>query len=206
MSLTARATGGGGDFAPCPSGTHVARCCWLIDLGVQESELYGARHKVLLGWELPTELIQEGDRAGEPFFISQFYTMSLHEKAKLREHLEAWRDKQFTEEELDGFDLRNILGKPCVLTVVHKQQGEKIRARVGGVSSMLKGMDCPPQVNPNRVVDFDDLESGDYADLPEWVRDVIDKGIHPDAYKAQQLNAPVAAAEDAGYDLTDPPF
>jgi len=194
MGLIAR-NKGGGDFKPAPSGSHPARCCWMIDLGVQPSELYGAKHQVLIGWELPTELIEEGERAGEPYFISNFYTMSLHAKANLRLHLEAWRGREFTEAELEGFDLRNILDKPCMLTVGHKKKDNgDIRAKVIGVSSLPKGLECPPRVNPLREYDGEDPDQEAYEALPEWLQEIISKGKHPNEHKAEQLDP--APAED----------
>ncbi|MHA1379626.1 MAG: hypothetical protein ACTSRG_14730 [Candidatus Helarchaeota archaeon] len=45
--------------------------------------------------------------------------MSLHAKATMRKFLESWRGKKFTKEELEGFDLQKILGKPCQLQIIH---------------------------------------------------------------------------------------
>ena len=66
MGLVASSTGTFKSVAP---GTYPARCIKLIDLGTQESDYNGkvnVAHKVLVVWELPTELIIEGDCAGQP--------------------------------------------------------------------------------------------------------------------------------------------
>ena len=39
-----------------------------------------------------------------------------------------------------GFDLVNILGKPCMVTVAHNEKG---KAKVIGVSGLPKGVTCP---------------------------------------------------------------
>lgn len=178
MGLTARNTGGG-DFKPCPAGSHVARCCWLVDLGYQKSQ-FGTKHQVLIGWELPEEMIEEGDRAGEPYFISSFYTVSLHEKSKLRPHLEAWRGREFTEEEQNAFDLRNILDKSCLLSVTHKKKEDgTVRAQVTGVSALPRGLKCPERINPLRLYNQDQPDPEVYEALPEWVQKKIEEAVPP---------------------------
>src|SRR5687768_9859188 len=140
--------GGGGTFEQAPVGAHIARCIALIDIGTHHGEYEGVpnvRHQVIVKWELPGELIQDGEFAGKPFTVSEFYTLSLGEKANLRKALTAWRGKEFTEDELKGFDLKNVLNKPCMLQV---GRNKKDRAKVQAVMSLPKGMTCPEQVNP----------------------------------------------------------
>lgn len=191
MSLTARSNGGG-DFKPAPAGSHAARCCWLIDLGHQDGP-YGIKHQALIGWELPTELIEDGDRAGEPYFVSRFYTLSLHEKASLRHDLENWRGRSFTDAELDGFDLRAVVGQPCLLTIAHKEKkGGGISARVAGVTSLPKGMKCPEQVNPSLVFDMDKPDAAVLEALPEWLRETIGKALERNGGKATSAPPPIS--------------
>src|SRR5262245_51935946 len=107
----------GGDFTPPPAGTHAAICYRLVDLGTQMGEYKGQpkeQHKIVVSWELVDENMDDG----KPFSIHQRYTFSLHEKAKLRADLESWRGRTFTEEELNAFDLENLLGKPCLVSIV----------------------------------------------------------------------------------------
>tara|TARA_R110000868_G_scaffold163731_1_gene396054 strand:- start:895 stop:1512 length:618 start_codon:yes stop_codon:yes gene_type:complete len=183
--------GGGKEFPKIPVGTHVARCIRVIDIGTQEGQYQGEKtraHKVVIGWELPDELIPDGDYQGQPFFISEFYTASLNEKAKLRGHLANWRGRDFTPEELSGFDLANVLGKPCMISVVLSESG---KTKVGGVMALPKGMQVPPQANPtvhfslddfNQTV-FDGLTKGMKAKIiasPEYQR-VVGAGRAPAA-------------------------
>src|ERR1700685_4504260 len=96
----------GGDFEQPPIGTHMARCVRVIDIGTQRGEYQGKvniRRQCIIAWELPTELMSEGDSAGKPFIVSRFYTASLGKKANLRADLQNWRGREFTEEELSGF-------------------------------------------------------------------------------------------------------
>jgi hypothetical protein len=165
--------GGGKDFPKIPLGTHVARCIRVIDIGTQEGQWKGETTrapKVVIGWELPLELIPDGEYQGQPFFISEFYTASLNEKAKLRGHLANWRGRDFTPEELGGFDLANILGKPCMLSMVMSETG---KTKVGGVMALPKGMQVPPQVNPTVHFSLADFNQAAFDGLTKGMKGKI---------------------------------
>jgi hypothetical protein len=150
---------GGKDFTPAPVGNHLGRCIKLIDLGTQFGEYQGqptSSRKVAISFELPNELMAEGEFAGKPFIVTKIYTASLSEKANLRKDLVNWRGREFTPEELSGFESKNILGKPCMVNVTHTDKG---KAKVSGVSALPRGFECPPQVN--RSVYFS-LESKEF--------------------------------------------
>lgn len=150
---------GNGNFEQAPAGTHLGRCIKLVDIGTQKGEYQGQatfKRQIIIGWELPSELMQTGEYAGQPFTVSKFYTASLSEKANLRKDLENWRGRAFTDEELRGFDMKNILGKPCMLSIV---LNDKNNARVGGVMAAPKGMSLPEIVSK---VTYFSLEEGEF--------------------------------------------
>jgi hypothetical protein len=173
---------GGGDFTPAPAGTHVARCIKLIDIGTHHGEYQGTpnvRNQVIVQWELPNETMEiEGEQ--KPFVVSQFYTNSLSEKANMRKDLEAWRGKQFATDELMGFDLMNILGKPCMLTVLHEIKDGKTKGKVSGVTAMPKGMQCPAQVNESFSFWIDEWNDNKFAALSEGFKRLV---MESDEYK-----------------------
>lgn len=104
-------------FSPAPEGLHQAVCCDVVELEAEVNKFTGQlQNKVRIVWEIDT--IDE--KAGRPFEVSQRYTNSLHEKAKLRIHLEAWRGRRFTDEELKGFDLEKLIGANCQIQVAQK--------------------------------------------------------------------------------------
>lgn len=204
MSLIVKDSGGT-SYPPIEAGTYPARCVGLIDLGLQHNDYNGKdREMVRIVWELPTELIHdsEGDK---PRWISKPYTASLHEKATLRKDLDAWRGKPFDKEELKGFELRNIINAPCLLTIVHQQgQTGSTYAKVSGVSRVMRGMAVPPLVNPTFCVDL----SQDNAEevlitLPQWMQDEVKKSPTwaERAQKSSVINATVI--EDVSEDEED---
>lgn len=162
-------------FTPAPVGTHVARCFRIVDLGTQHGEYAGRptrRNQILVSWELPEELI-ETEEGKRPITASRFYTNSLSEKANLRQDLEAWRGRTFTEAELDRFDLESILGKPCLLTIVSKEGG---KTKVAGVSGLPKNMQCPPQVNSSFTLWLDeDFDIEKFEALSDGIKNIVKK-------------------------------
>lgn len=143
----------GQQFKPPPAGNHAAICYRFIDLGTQLVEWKGTQktqRKVLISWELPTELMIDGDLAGKPFTIGRKYTWSMSEKSSLRHDLEAWRGRAFTNDDFAGpqrFNVKNILGKACLINVVHTEKDGNTYANIGGVSPIPRGMAIPDGVN-----------------------------------------------------------
>lgn len=124
MSFIVREKSSESTFKPVPPGTHLARCYRIVDLGTQETNYQGkvsTQRKMMIQFEVHGQ-DDDGNalvtRAGEPMSISKNYTVSLGEKARLRQDLISWRGKAFTPEELKGFELKNLLGVWCMLSVV----------------------------------------------------------------------------------------
>lgn len=172
MPLIAKAGAGEGTFTPVPEGSHVARCIGLYDIGTQYNERYDKWNpQCIVQWEIPGHTV-ETERGNMPLTISKFYSVYLTEKANLYKDLIAWRGKKFTDDELARFDLQNLLGKTCLLSVVHV--GDK--ARVQAVAALPNGVTCPPAEHEQQVYDMaDDPEGKRYLDLPEWIRNQIEK-------------------------------
>lgn len=201
---------GGGSFTPPPAGTHIARCVSIIDIGMQHGEYQGkptAREQCIVGFELPEEMMEATeDRDARPFMASEFYTKSLNEKAKLRHHLESWRGRAFTDDELAGFDLRNILDKPCQLTIIHerKQNGD-IRAKITGITPLHKSMQCPARVGDLVFFDIDDPDMDLFNGFGDGMKALIQKSENWKALQARNGRgvggrSQPAAHEPGGYD------
>lgn len=156
-------------FENVKPGTYPARCVKIVDIGTQHGEYQGkptVRRKNVITWELPDELRDDG----KPMIISKFYTTSLGEKATLRRDLVNWRGREFTAAELRDFDPKNILGKPCLITVTEKENG---KTAVSGVSGLPKGMPVAEQINPSFYFDLDDFSQDLYDQLSEGMKKLI---------------------------------
>jgi hypothetical protein len=101
-------------FTPAPEGLHQSVCVDVIDRGLQQTP-WGEKHKVEVRWQID----QVNPETGKRYDVRAYYTLSLSEKANLRKHLETWRGRKFTGEELKGFDLEKLIGANCQLQVIH---------------------------------------------------------------------------------------
>jgi hypothetical protein len=183
MAIIASNTGGGGDFSPTPQGTHLAICNMVVDLGKQRGEYQGVpnvKHKVFIRWELPHERLTWTDRDGVeregPRVVSKTYTVSLHENSALRADLVGWRGRNFSPEEEMAFDIANLLEKPCMLTVVHKESNGKTFANVQSVSGVPKGM-AKPEKCENQSLLYDGDNPSSWDRIPEWLQKKIDEQV-----------------------------
>ena len=193
---------GGGDFQKVEPGTHLATCIKVVDIGTQYGEYQGkptARRQVILEWELPNELVESGEAAGQPLTIRKFYTASLNEKATLRHDLVNWRGRDFTPEELNGFELSNVLGIPCLVTVTETDSGGR---KITGVTKPPKGTKMPQQVNPSVSFDLDEFDGAVYQSLSEWLQETIAKSPE----YAEILAAAGKVVQPTRADLTDVDF
>jgi hypothetical protein len=130
-------------------------------------------NKVRITWELPTETKVFKEENGEqPHVISKEFTLSMNEKATLRKFLEGWRGKSFTEKEAESFDITVLLGKPCMLSIIHKQaKNGNTYAEISSVSSVPKGMNVPDQINPSKELNYDKFDWELFETLPDFIKD-----------------------------------
>lgn len=181
-----------------PSGAHIAICHRICDIGTQTSEMFGLKRKIVIFWELPHErVVFEG--VEKPLGISKIYTVSLNKKANLRKDLVGWRGRDFTADELKGFELKAILGKPCQLSIEHNEEG---RAKVGSVIGLPKGMQVPGTFNPLVEWSIDDGKGPVYDKLPDWVKTMADACLE---WAPKDETAPGHVSTPAAESTDNPP-
>lgn len=171
----------GGSFEPTPAGTFIARCYRFLDLGsheqVYQGESKGLKRLVLIGFELPTELMTEGEYAGKPFTINKRYVWSTHEKANLRKDLESWRGRKFNDADFGpgGFDVRSLLGVPATLTVVHTEKDGKTYTNIASIGTAMKGVQIPAAINAPVYfsLERDRFDGGIFDGLSDKLKETI---------------------------------
>lgn len=162
----------GKDFELVPADTHVATCYRLVDLGTQLVNSYGKskqQHKIMLSWELPNARMQDG----RPFTMHQRYTLSSNEKSTLRKHLESWRGLPFSDEEFGTFDIGKLLGKTCLMGVVHEKKDGTVYENISFIGRLPRGMEVPPLVNEKVYFSLNDFDQGIYDKLSDSLKAVI---------------------------------
>ena len=204
----------GGNYEPCPAGNHVAICYGVLDVGTHEKVYQGEtkiERRVRLMWEIPEEQMSDG----RPFSVSREYKLSGHEKAALRKHLDSWRGKKFTDEDFDKFDLKMLLGKGCMVQVVHNEVGDRTYVNVETIGSLPKGMKVGETVNTHLYLSLesDDYDHDVFLGLHERTQEYIAespefKAIHgrPTAKKTERTIADYAGAGYADDGADDAPF
>lgn len=177
---------GGGNFKRVPAGVYIGRCYSLIDLGTQTTTgQFGEKqqHKIRIGWELFGEdeqgqpLTIDIDGKAMPMTISKSYTVSLHEKAGLRKDLQAWRGREFTEEEAKAFDVSKLMGAYCMVNVTTSETNGKTYSNVAGLTPLpgaLKNAK-PAAVHALVSFDLDDPDMEVFASFHEKLQEAIKK-------------------------------
>lgn len=165
-----------------PAGNYVARCYQMIHIGTVPENYQGEikeQNKVRIGWELPTELkVFNEERGEQPLIIGKEYTLSMNEKANLRKMLASWRGKDFNEDEARKFDITVLIGKPCMLNIIHKpgvKDPSMIYEEIATISPMPKGFTCPDQINETQLLTYEDWNGQVYEALPDFIKEKIKK-------------------------------
>lgn len=154
------------DFELCPVGVHLARCYRIVDLGTQKNEFMGEvkyLHKITMSWEIHGT-VEDGTplrmKDGRPYSIFKNYTLSWSQKANLRNDLQSWRGKPFSQDELRRFDLKSVLGAWCMLNVIERQGNNgKTYSNVDGITpvpAMIKTAGLPTPVNKLELFNLSD--------------------------------------------------
>jgi hypothetical protein len=202
MSLTAKP---GSSIDPIDAGNHHGVCVAVIDLGTQYSEMFNkSQPKIMLTWELLDFPIL--DEHGNPDatkgfrLISKEYTAILHEKANLYGDLVSWRGRDFTQEELEGFNVKAVLGANCLVNVVRATKGSKTYSNVAAVAKLPKGMTSKPGTY-QLLYDMDES----ILPIPEGVPDWIKTKIEQSSEYLAETSGGAPPPDDGGFDQAPPP-
>lgn len=203
---------GGGNFKRVPAGAYIGRCYSLIDLGTQlTSGQYGDKlqHKIRIGWELFGEdeqgqpLIVDVGGKQMPMTISKSYTVSLHEKAGLRKDLQAWRGREFTEEEAKAFDVSKLLGAYCMVNVTTSDTNGKTYSNVAGLTPLpgaLKNVK-PAPVHELVLFDMDEPNMAVFDGFHEKLQEAIKRSPE---WQNRSGRASASNGMPAGFDDVPP--
>lgn len=128
-----------------PEGMVSAVCCDVADKGEELNPFNGKmQRKVRIVWEID----EPHPDFKRPFEVSNIFVVSLFEKANLRKMLATWRGRDFTAQELKGFDLEKLIGAPCQVQIQHRTSSKgRTFANVVAVVPLGKGM-APLHVSP----------------------------------------------------------
>lgn len=177
MSMMVRSEGNS-EIKQLEPGVYTGIATAIIDLGIQENMTYGKQQrKAIIVWNVVGETVKVNDEE-LPRVISKEYTMSLGEKSTLRKDLEAWRGRPFTTEELQGFDLKNILNVPCQLQINQQEKNGKTYTNIAAIISIPKGMSVAPVDNVYIFDTYDLTTWENYDKIANWIKEKIKKALN----------------------------
>lgn len=187
---------GGGDFELIPEGSYTAVCDQVVDLGIQPAGQWDPKQKVYIRFQVPAERVTWKDKDGQehegPMVIGRTFTVSLGEKSHLRPFLESWRGRAFTKEELKGFDVKNVLGAPCLIQVIHEtnQHTGKSFAKVSAAMSLPKGVQKPQHEGELLYYDADKPDMAVFGKLSKRVQERINGRLTAEQAITQMASTP----------------
>lgn len=157
------------------NGVYTALSSMLIDVGFQRSLIdSNIRRKFMMVWNIVGEFIEVNNEQ-LPRVMSKEYTLSLNEKSNLRKDLQAWRGQAFTEEELQGFNLLDVMNKPCQLQIINEEKNGKTYNNISAIMAMPKGMTVEP-LEETTVFITDNPETWrNWDKIPKWIKEKIKK-------------------------------
>lgn len=157
------------------NGVYTAISSMMIDIGAQKSVLdNNIRRKFIMVWNVVGEFI-EVNKEKLPRVMSKEYTLSLNEKSNLRKDLQAWRGQAFTEEELQGFDILNVMNKPCQLQIINEEKNGKTYNNISAIMAMPKGMTVSTLDEITIFITNNAETWQNWEKIPKWIQDKIKK-------------------------------
>lgn len=192
---------------PIPADMYPATCYAVIDIGTHEYVYLGVVRKVrkvVIIFEVPDVRIDiEKDEkiVNLPRVINIEENISLGKKSNLRPVLENWRGRAFTQEELEGFNLVNLLGVPGMLNITHSvNKSGEVYAKISNINPLPRSIEKPKQETPSVVFSFEDNLDWpiDFPEgIPQWVLKKIKESEEYRALEMDQTEVPVEASQNA---------
>ncbi|MCL1855095.1 MAG: hypothetical protein FWF86_05120 [Clostridia bacterium] len=193
--------------APLEAGVYTAVCTMVVDLGIQYNKHFDkSTQQVKILWNIIGETVEiNGETL--PRQVSKDFTMSLDERSTLRKMLQSWRGAAFTAEELQGFDLKKLLGAGCQLQLIHKTNERGTFAVVENIMALPKGSP-KPEAESVTFFDMDDAATYEvFASLPRYIQE---KAAQAENFAGTGLALPEKNGNgngngNGGYQYGDPP-
>jgi len=155
-----------------PEGTYPARIVTVVDLGVQPQtdwktgEVTDSKPRLLLTWELPTELMEfkddEDNVTMRPRWISKEYTASNFDQSNIMKLINTL-DPSISE-------MQELLDRGCLVNVGSTVNGN---AKIVGVMPAPNGMEVGELANDSSFFDFDEPEQELFLSQPAWIQGKI---------------------------------
>ena len=130
----------GGTYEQPSIGLQPAIFARVEDIGTHQSQ-FGEQNQIVIVWEL-SEKMREGDNAGKSFVYSEYFTKTISNRSNLGKMLASFRGKAKLDNETikKGIDLTLLIGRPCQLNFVEREDGRIIRDSILPLPETMKEM------------------------------------------------------------------
>ena len=191
------------------AGPQAAVCVSIVDLGTHYDNGWGKwKREIYLSFEFPGIMdeftdSETGVKKMLPRVLGKKYTLSLSSKANLTKDLQAWRGKQFTDEELKEFDVCKVLGKSCMPNIEHYQSGSETKAGIGAIMALMAGM--PPVTASKQPWEYSiDMGQAFPEPMPNWMRDIVMKSKEMGGASTEAIQTQGQQPNAAAYVASNP--
>lgn len=157
------------------NGVYTAVSSMIIDLGKQTSEKFGkTQRKFMMIWTVLGEDVEiNGQKL--PRTISKEYGFSLGDKSNLRKDLQAWRGQPFTSDELQGFNILNVLNKACQLQIIKEEKNGNTYNNISSIMALPKGTTVEGLEDTCHFDIEDEGTWNNWYRIPTWIQEKIKK-------------------------------
>lgn len=197
-TMTASSGGGGGGGEKAPPGNHPAVLVAIVGMGTQKSDYQGVvkwNRRAFFVWELVTK---KNSLSGKNHLIGIDLTMSFAEKAKLKAFVESWQGRAIPAGE--SFDVSELLGKPCLLSV--KMKGDW--PRIDGVAAVPELMTVPPSQTKPLAWTLAGKQPNTVLDIPEWVPWLYGKSLSEHVKACKEWGGDIAPVSEGHFSAEVP--
>jgi hypothetical protein len=199
--------GDGGSRAPLiEAGTYLGICYGIIHVGNSPDTYNGEtymKNRLRLLFEIPSEThVFDEERGAEPRVMSKEFTFVISDNSHLKKDLQSWRGKPFTPEELKGFNIFNVIGAPCMLSISVKTSKKSNREYnlINGISKVMKGLDVP-NLHQELLMCHYDYKQPEFHFSAVW--DKLPKYIRAEIKKTEEYAAAVEVARSESGHYTE---
>jgi hypothetical protein len=95
--------------------------------------------------------------------------------------------------------LKNIVGKPCLLNIIHNTPAEVTYANISTITPLMDGMEPSKAENPEAYFSFDDCTTDGEPDFPEgmpnWIVEQAKESAEYKSLVAPQTAPPVDVSQ-----------
>ncbi len=135
------------NFEPHDDGTFIGALVDITPLEKRETQ-FGTKEEFRLVFETnaPTrEVERDGEKIDQPQCVwSRSFTPTLSDRAALRKFLRQWFGRDLTKEELEEFDMEELMGKTANLVIIHEESEGKTYANIAAITPIKGKCDFAP--------------------------------------------------------------